>query len=173
MLLQYSQGKSPNLSKNRCRINIPVVAQGCERNIQTISQCYAGKDLLYTFIVTYFHMLVQNIYPLKINRKFIISWYGREVSSIRIQTLLRKYLVSSIQIHFKVSMPSFNCILVGLFLQKFQSFFTVLRINWHIRIFSAGKPVSIVPLSFYETTLSSFNIAESLGSIGNSWLKKY
>ena len=42
MLLQDSEGKSPNLSKNRYRINIPIVAWENERNIQPISQCYTG-----------------------------------------------------------------------------------------------------------------------------------
>ena len=44
MLLQDSQGRSPNLQKNRCRINIPLVAWEYERNIQPISQCYPGAS---------------------------------------------------------------------------------------------------------------------------------
>ena len=43
MLLQDSQGEHPNLSKNRCRINIPIVAWEYKRNIQPISQC-SRKD---------------------------------------------------------------------------------------------------------------------------------
>ena len=35
MLLQDPQGKSSQLSKNRCRINIPIVAWEYEKNIQT------------------------------------------------------------------------------------------------------------------------------------------
>ena len=42
MLLQDSQGRSLHLSKNRYRINISTVAWEYERNIQPISQWYAG-----------------------------------------------------------------------------------------------------------------------------------
>ena len=37
MILQDSQGRSSQLSKNRCRNNIPIVAWEYERNIQPIS----------------------------------------------------------------------------------------------------------------------------------------
>ena len=55
MLLQDSQGIFPNLSKNQCRINIPIVAWEYERNIQPISQCYADKYIWnhYSKIFTY------------------------------------------------------------------------------------------------------------------------
>ena len=42
MLLKDSQGRSANLSKNRCRINISIDTLEYERNIQSISQWYAG-----------------------------------------------------------------------------------------------------------------------------------
>ena len=44
MLLQESQETSPKLSKNRYRINIPVVVGEYEWNIQPISQCYASSN---------------------------------------------------------------------------------------------------------------------------------
>ena len=42
MWLHDSQRRSPHLSKNRCQINISIVALEYERNIQPTSQCYAG-----------------------------------------------------------------------------------------------------------------------------------
>ena len=42
MLLQDFQGISPNLSKNRCRINIPIVAWKYEMNIQLIPPMLRG-----------------------------------------------------------------------------------------------------------------------------------
>ena len=46
MLLQDSQQRSPNLSKNRSRINIPIVAWKYEDNIVPISQCYVVVNLV-------------------------------------------------------------------------------------------------------------------------------
>ena len=46
MLLQDSQGRFPKLSKNRHHINIPIVGdRNTKRNMQQVSQCYAGGNL--------------------------------------------------------------------------------------------------------------------------------
>ena len=56
MLLQESQGRSSKLSKNRCRINIPIVAWEYERiyfNVTRVSLYWINFDIKQVCLVRF------------------------------------------------------------------------------------------------------------------------
>ena len=84
MLLQDLQGRSRQLSENRSRGNIPIIAWEYERNIQLISQCYGVKFTL---------DLLQHKFPrMQINFSIQVTYSLLQVTCSLLQQVKFHYL---------------------------------------------------------------------------------